>query len=110
MAVTGSRNQRREISCVVLGRPDPIFGDTQRRETDPFRARRAMIVPVEAGMVHQNRQTAAHQHEDEKDIEEVTPPYPERKSVGSGGASGNRRGGRRQMRQAKGSMLNPCRR
>ena len=60
-------------------------------------------------MIGQDRQTAADQHGDKEEIEEVAVANPERKAVRAGKVIGIDRGNGRNMRQAGYGNLNPRR-
>ena len=83
MTIARRGDHGREIASVLFGRPELIPRNLQRSESQPFASGRAVIVQVQARMVHQNREAAAHQHEQEKHIEEVGPAYPDGKTVRS---------------------------
>ncbi len=81
MPVALGGNHGRDIARIVLRGPDPIRGDTDRREPNPRGARRAVIVEVEARVIDQDRQTAPDQHHHENKVEEVAVAHPQRKAM-----------------------------
>ena len=56
--VTGQADPGGERTGVVLGVPDAVRRHLDRREPDPFRVGRAVDVPVQPGVVHQDLQAA----------------------------------------------------
>ena len=108
MAVARSRHQRREIAGVVLCRPDAVLRHFERREADPLCPRSAMVVPVKSRMIHQDREPAADEHEQEEKVGEVTPANPEGKAMRSARSAFGRSRGRCNMWQAEDRMLQPC--
>ena len=48
VTIAGSRDNRRDVTPIVLGRPDAVRGDSQWRETNPFRARHDLRTPLNA--------------------------------------------------------------
>src|SRR6185437_1041059 len=53
----------------------------QRREANPFRARRAIVVEIEPRMIYQNGEAAADQHHEKHEIKKVRPAKPPRKAM-----------------------------
>src|ERR1017187_8318780 len=107
MAVARGGKQRREIAGVILRGPHAAFRHFQGREADPLRSRRAMVVPVESGVIHQDGEAAADEHEKEEQIRKVAPADPKRKAMRPGrGAFGGSRG-RSKVRQSEDCMLQP---
>ena len=82
--VAGERDERRDIPGIVLRRPEAIGRHHDRRETNRFRARRAVIVEVQPRMVHQDREAAPDEERDEEEIEKVAVADPHRKPVWAG--------------------------
>jgi hypothetical protein len=68
VAVAGQSEQRRNITSVLFRGPNPIYRYLIRREPDPLGLRRAIAVPIESRMVHQNRQTASSEEHQEKEV------------------------------------------
>src|SRR5207244_12086392 len=71
MPVTWQADPRRKVPRVVLGSPDAIFRHLERCEPKPLRARSAVNIPVEPGVVDKNLQATADQKDDEKEIDVV---------------------------------------
>ena len=100
-------DDRRKITGIVFRRPDAVAGNLERRKPDPFASRRAVIIEIQTGMIHQDGQTAANQHHHKKEIEEVAVADPERKPVRPGEVVGIYLGNGWNMRQACHGKLNP---
>jgi hypothetical protein len=66
-----------------------------------------MVVPVKSRMVHQDRESAADEHEEEEQIGEVTPANPEGKTMRTTRSSLSRGRRGRYMREAEDRMLHP---
>ncbi len=107
MAVARRSHQRRNVPVVIFRGPQPVARHFQRRKPDPFAPRRAAVVEIKPRMIHQDRQSAADQHEGEEQIEEVRPANPRRKSVRPARRSGNRRRVRSNVGQPPHVRLNP---
>ena len=80
--VAGRANERREIAGIILGRPEAIARNLDRREADPLAVRRAVVVEIEPGMIGEDGEAAADEHGDEEEVEEMGVADPERESVG----------------------------
>src|SRR5579872_2344035 len=74
-------NERRDVTRIILCGPDSAAWNLQGRKPNPFAPRRAAIIEIKAGVVHQDRKPAANQHHDKKKIEEVTVAYPNGKAM-----------------------------
>jgi hypothetical protein len=66
-----------------------------------------MVVPVKSRMVHQDRESAADEHEEEEQIGEVTPANPEEKTMRTTRSPLSRIRRGRYVREAKDRMLHP---
>jgi len=55
VSVTGCTEQRRDVPRIILGRPQPTLWNGDRRELDPFTARRAVVVEIQPWVVRKNR-------------------------------------------------------
>ena len=102
-------NERREIAGIVLGRPEPVGRNLDRRQADPLAARRAVVVEVEPWMIGQDGKTAADEHGYEEEIEEVAVADPERKAMRASKVVGVHHGDGWNVRQAAYGYLNPRR-
>ena len=83
MAISRQGGQRRDIPGIIFRGPDPILRNRQRGQSDPFRSGRAVVVEIQARMIHEDRQAAANQHREEQKIEEVAVANPHRKAMRS---------------------------
>ena len=88
MPVAGRANERSEIAGVVLGRPQAVARNLQRREANPLAIRRAIVVEIESGMIGEDGKGAANEHGDEEEVKEVGIANPEREAVGSDEVAG----------------------
>ena len=79
--VAGKTDPGREVTGIILGRPHPVLGHFNRRESKPLRPRRAVDVPVQPGMVHEDLQAAADQQDDEEEVDVVRDTQPARKAL-----------------------------
>ncbi len=109
MPVAGRGNDGRDVASIVLRGPEPIRRDLDRRQPNPFAARRAVIVEVEARMIDQDRQAASDQHRHKKKVEEVAVAYPQRKAMRTGEVIGIDLRDRRNMGEPNNKKFNPCR-
>jgi hypothetical protein len=79
--VAGRADERRNIAGIVFGGPEAVARDFERREADPLASRRAVVVEIETGMIHQDGKAAANEHGDEEEVEEMAVTDPEREPV-----------------------------
>ena len=107
VTITGRRDHGRDITSILLRRPNAVRGYSQRRESDPFRARGAVIVEIEPRMFHQNGKTAPDEHEQEKEVKEMAPANPERKAMRAARNAFMRSGCRRNVRKTEDRVLRP---
>ncbi len=61
VAVAGQADPRRKMPGVFLGRPDAIRRHLDRRQPQPLAAGRAMDVPIQPRVVHEDLESAAHE-------------------------------------------------
>jgi len=109
MPVTRRANERREIAGIVPGRPQAVARDFDGREADPLAAWCAVVVEIEPWMIGQDGKTAADEHSDEEEIEEMAVTDPERESVRASKVVGVHHWDGRNARQAGCGYLNPRR-
>ena len=109
MPIARRANERSEVTGIVLGRPEPIGRNRDRREAYPLAVRRAVVVEIEPGMIGEDGEAAANEHGDEEEVEEVGVADPERESVGPGEVAGIDERDGWNMRQAGHGHLNPRR-
>jgi len=64
-------------------------------------------VEIEPRMFHQNGKTAADEHEQKKEVEEMAPANPERKAMRTARNAFIRSGCRRDIRKAEDRVLHP---
>jgi len=76
MAAAGQADPGREISGVFLGGIQPVARHLHRRESRPLRAWRAVDVPVQPGVIHQDLQAAANQQDHQHEIRVVRHTQP----------------------------------
>ena len=107
MTITGSRDHRRDVTPIVLGRPDAVRRHPQWRETNPFRTWRATVIEIEPRMFHQDGKTAADEHEQEKEVDEMAPANPERKAMRAARDALVRSGCQCDVRKTEDSFLHP---
>src|ERR1035438_10214119 len=81
VSIARCADKRRNIACIVFRSPDAVARNLEWCQPDPLASRIAVVIEVQAGMVHQNRKAAANQHHYEEKIEEMTVADPERKPV-----------------------------
>ncbi len=55
MPIPWQSGERRDIAGIIFRRPHPIRRNEQRRQSDPFRSGRAVVVEIQARMIHQDR-------------------------------------------------------
>lgn len=84
VSVPRCRHDRRDVSSIIFGGPKAVARDFDRRKADPFAPRRAVVIEIKSGMIHQDRQPAANEHHHKEEVEEMTVTHPQRKSVRSG--------------------------
>ena len=77
----GCGKERRDVARVIFGRPEPVMWNGDRRKSDPFSSRRAVVVKVQPRVIRENRQPTADQQHHEQKVEEVAVADPQRKSV-----------------------------
>ena len=106
--VAGQADPGGDVAGVVLGRPEAILRHLDRREAEPLRAGRAVDVPVQPGVIRQDRQAAADQQDHEQEVDEVEYADPHRKPVRGRQVVGVHRGDGRNDRQAPDIGLEPC--
>ena len=102
--VAGQADPGGEIAGVVLGRPDAVRGNLDRRQAEPLRVGGAVDVPVEPGMLHEDLQAAADEQDQEEEVHIMGDAEPGRKAVRRGGL-GNRFGTGRDPGQTEYSPL-----
>ena len=105
--VAGCADDRRKVTGIVFRRPDAVARNLERCKSDPFAPRRAVIIEIQTGVIHQDGQTAANQQHHKKEIEEVAVTDPERKPVRPGEVVGIYLGNGWNMRQARQGKLKP---
>lgn len=88
VAVTRCAHQWRNITRVIFGGPQPVVGDLNRRNADPFSARCATVIKIQPGMVHENGQAAANQQHHKQEIKKMAVSHPEWKSMRPGKIAG----------------------
>ena len=64
VAFAGKTNPGRQVTSIVLRRPNSICGYFNGCEPKPLRARCAVDIPVQSGMVHQDLKSASDQQDD----------------------------------------------
>ncbi len=109
VTVTRCGDERREITGIVFRRPDTVAGNLERRESNPFASRRAVIIEIHSRVIHQDRQAAPNQQHHKKEIEKVTVTNPQRKPMRPGEVAGIDLGNGWNRRQASHGKLNPAR-
>src|SRR6185312_11287681 len=80
MADTRNAEPSRQSYRVILRRPDPIPGYFMLK-TEPFGARRAVPVPVQARVVGENLNARPDHQKDQEQVEEMLPSQPRREAV-----------------------------
>ena len=98
--VAGQADPGGEVAGIVLGRPDAVLRHLDRREPEPLRAGRAVDVPVQPGVVHEDLQAAADEQDQEQEVDVVGDAEPGRKAVRLRRRLGDHGGAGRQRRQA----------
>src|ERR1035441_4322015 len=101
-------DERRNIACIVFRGPDAVSRNLKWCQPDPLASRVAVVVEVQAGVVHQNRKAAANQHRYKEKIEEMAVADPERKPVWPCKVAWIYLGNLRNVRQARHRKLYPC--
>ena len=61
--VAGQADPGGEVAGIVLGGPEAVLRHLDRREPEPLRSGRAVDVPVQPGVVHEDLQAAADQQD-----------------------------------------------
>src|SRR5664280_2411097 len=105
--IAGCTGERRNIARIIFRSPDAVAGNLERCQPDPLASRIAVVIEVQAGVVHQNRKAAANQHHYKEKIEEMAVADPERKPVWPCKVAGIYLGDRWNVREAGHSNLNP---
>src|SRR5262249_44938388 len=82
--IAGSAHQRRYVSSVVLGGPEAVARNLQGSEAYPLAFGFAAVVEVQTRMIHKDGQTAANEHGDKKEVEEMAVAHPDREAVRPG--------------------------
>ena len=98
--VAGQADPGREVAVVVVGRPDAVLRHVDRRQPQPLGAGRAVDVPVQPRVVHEDLQAAADEQDQEQEVDVMGDPEPRREAVGRGGV-GSRLGTDGHLRQAE---------
>ena len=79
--VAGQADPGGQVAGVVLCRPDAVLRHLDRREPEPLRAGRAMDVPVQPRMVHEDLQAATDEQDQEEEVDVVGDAQPGRKAI-----------------------------
>ena len=94
--VAGQADPGGEVAGVVFRCPDAIPRHLDRREPEPLRARRAMDIPVQPRVVHEDLQAAADKQDQEHEVDVVRDAQPARKAKGPRRRSRRKLGNRRE--------------
>ena len=106
--IAGCADERRNIASIVFRSPYAVAGNLERCQPDPLASRIAVVIEVQAGVIHQNRKAAANQHHYKEKIEEMAVADPERKPVWPCEVAGIYLGDQWNVGQARQGNLYPC--
>src|SRR6185437_8292734 len=107
MPVAWRAHQGRDITGVIFRGPQAVAGDLNRRDADPFSARRAAVIEIQPRMVHENGEAAANQQHHKQKIEEMAVAHPEWKPMRPGKIAGIDLGRRRYGRESGHGIFDP---
>ena len=74
--VSGQSQPRRNVTGIVLRRPQAVGRNLERRKPHPLRIRRAMTVPIKSWVIHQNGESAADKEHQKKEVHKMGQSQP----------------------------------